>query len=123
MLKRDPRIDAYIRNAPDFARPILTHLRKLVHQACPKVEEALKWNVPFFLYDGKNLLGMTAFKAHCAFGFWKGSYVRIESLKDIPPARVFQSLVKQTIKLNETGAVVKRAAPARKPAIRPPAKI
>ena len=120
MPKRDPRIDAYIRNAPPFARPILTHLRKLVHQACPKVEEALKWNVPFFLFNGKNLLGMSAFQAHCAYGFWKGSYVRIESLKDLPSPRVFQSLVKKAMKLHESGGVVKKAATSRKPAIRSP---
>ena len=35
----DPRIDAYITNAAPFARPILTHLRALVHGTCPEVEE------------------------------------------------------------------------------------
>jgi hypothetical protein len=98
MPKHDPRIDTYIHKAPEFARPILTQLRKRVHQACPQVQEAIKWKVPFFLYNGKNLLGMAAFKAHCAYAFWKGSFVRVESLKDVPPARVFRPLVKKAMK-------------------------
>jgi len=36
---RDPRIDAYIARSADFARPILTHLREVVHSACPDAEE------------------------------------------------------------------------------------
>jgi len=40
--KKDPRIDAYIEKATDFAKPILRHLRKLVHAGCPDVEETVK---------------------------------------------------------------------------------
>ena len=35
MEKKDPRIDAYIAKSADFAKPILNHIRKLVHAACP----------------------------------------------------------------------------------------
>jgi len=37
MPKKDKRIDAYIAKSQDFARPILNHLRGLVHKACPDV--------------------------------------------------------------------------------------
>lgn len=43
---RDPRVDAYIRKSPDFARPILARLRDDVHACCPKVVETVKWNMP-----------------------------------------------------------------------------
>jgi hypothetical protein len=33
----NPAIDAYIDIAQPFAQPILMHLRKLVHKACPNV--------------------------------------------------------------------------------------
>jgi hypothetical protein len=33
----DPGIDAYIAQSPEFARAILTHLREVVHAACPDV--------------------------------------------------------------------------------------
>ena len=71
MGKRDPRVDAYINKAAAFAQPILTDIRETVHEACPDVEEAIKWNFPHFLYKGM-LCSMASFKAHAAFGFWKG---------------------------------------------------
>jgi len=70
--KKDPRIDAYIKKSAPFAQPILKRLRKLIHAACPDVEESLKWSCPHFVYHGM-LCHMAAFKAHCAFGFWKPS--------------------------------------------------
>jgi hypothetical protein len=71
---RDPRIDAYIAKSADFAKPILTHLRNIVHEACPDVEETMKWSAPHFTYKGM-LCGMASFKEHCAFGFRKGSLI------------------------------------------------
>jgi len=70
MPQRDPRVDASIGSAADFARPILTELRAAVHASCPSVEETIKWGHPHFLYHGM-LCGMTAFKQHRAFEFWK----------------------------------------------------
>ena len=49
---KDPRIDAYIARSAQFARPILTKLRKLVHAGCPEVEETIKWGSPAFDYKG-----------------------------------------------------------------------
>jgi hypothetical protein len=37
-------MDAYIAKSADFAKPILRHLRKVVHAGCPGVEETLKWS-------------------------------------------------------------------------------
>lgn len=48
MGQRNPRVDAYIANATDFAQPILTHLRAVVHSACPEIEETIKWRMPSF---------------------------------------------------------------------------
>ena len=74
MGKTDPRVDQYIAKSADFAKPILTHIRKVVHDACPDVEETMKWSLPHFDYKGM-MCGMAAFKGHCAFGFWKSSLV------------------------------------------------
>ena len=68
MGKKHPGVDAYIAKSADFAKPILLRLRKVVHTACPAVEEELKWNFPHFMYHGM-LCSMAAFKAHCSFGF------------------------------------------------------
>jgi hypothetical protein len=58
---KDPRVDAYIDKAGDFAKPILIRLRKLVHDGCPQVEETIKWGVPHFMYKGM-LCSLAAFK-------------------------------------------------------------
>jgi uncharacterized protein YdeI (YjbR/CyaY-like superfamily) len=112
---RDDRVDAYIAKAAEFARPILEHLRELVHVTCPEVEETLKWSRPHFEYKGM-LCGMSAFKEHCAFGFWKGSLIvgdqpkesmgqfgRITSLADLPSKKVLAGHIKEAMKLNESG--------------------
>lgn len=118
---RDPRIDAYIAKCAAFAKPILEHLRTQVHAGCPQVEETIKWGSPHFMHRGM-LCGMAAFKAHCAFGFWKGKLVFddaksrdamgqfgcITSLKDLPADRALRTYVKKAAKLNESGAKVPR---------------
>lgn len=71
----DAKIDAYIAKARPFAQPILETLRARVHAALPEAEEALKWSSPAFLYKGKILCSMAAFKEHATFGFWHGPMV------------------------------------------------
>jgi hypothetical protein len=66
----DPRVDAYIEKSQPFAKPILLHLRQLVHKACPDISETIKWGFPNFEYKGL-VCNMASFKSHCAFGFWK----------------------------------------------------
>jgi hypothetical protein len=114
---RDPRVDAYIETSEDFAKPILRHIRQVVHEACPEVEESMKWRVPHFLYHGM-LCKMASFKSHCAFDFWKGDLVRgpgadrkarrddlhfgrITSLSDLPPEKKLKAYVRRAAELNE----------------------
>lgn len=66
----DARVDDQISQAAAFARPILEHLRQMVHDAVPEAREDVKWGRPFFTLDGHNLCFMAAFTKHCAFGFW-----------------------------------------------------
>ena len=114
---RDPRVDAYIEKSADFARPILTHIREVVHDACPEVEETLKWGFPHFTHQGI-LCSMASFKGHCALMFWKGQDVlgpeaasdegmgqfgRLTSVKDLPSKKVLAGYVKKAKALNEAG--------------------
>jgi uncharacterized protein YdeI (YjbR/CyaY-like superfamily) len=131
---RDPRVDAYIEKAAPFAQPILTHLRDVVHAACPECEEAMKWSMPHFMYKGM-LAGMAAFKEHATFGFWKGALVlgadgkgvddamgqfgRLTSVKDLPSKKVLTGYVRQAMKLNDDGIKAPRLAD-RKPAGKAP---
>jgi len=72
MGKKNKQVDAYIAKSAEFAKPILQHLRELVHKACPEVEEVIKWGFPNFDYKGV-FCSMAAFKQHCSFGFWKAA--------------------------------------------------
>lgn len=117
MGQHDPRIDAYIAKSAEFARPILEKLRAIVHEACPQVEETLKWGMPTFLHAGGILCGMAAFKQHASFGFWKhalvvgegvprdgmGSFGKMTRLADIPPKKQLVPLIRKAMKLNEDG--------------------
>ena len=137
MGKRDPRVDAYIAKSADFARPILKHLRALVHEADPRIEETMKWSMPSFTHDGL-VCNMAAFNRHCAFGFWKGKLIvdkqgkrvdeamgqmgRIASLDDLPSDRQLIGYIKKAVKLNQDEVKLpgkpraKKAVPLRVPA-------
>jgi uncharacterized protein YdeI (YjbR/CyaY-like superfamily) len=122
MGKKDPRVDAYIAKVADFAKPVMTHLRELIHTACPDVEETWKWSFPCFMYKGAMMCNMAAFKAHCAFGFWKAALIedtyqiltvsdrasmgnldKITTLKDLPNDATLKKYIKAAMKLNEAG--------------------
>ena len=122
MAKKDPRVGAYIKKAQLFARPILKHLRELVHRGCPDVEETIKWNMPFFDREGI-VCFMAAFKEHCAFGFWNGELLfgkeaegamghfgRIMSLKDLPSDKEIITYVRKAAELNKLGVQKKRTS-------------
>ncbi len=42
---KDARIDVYIAKSAAFAKPILIHIRKLVHTQCPGGTETIKWSL------------------------------------------------------------------------------
>jgi hypothetical protein len=128
MPDKDPRIDAYIEKSADFAKPIMMHLRKLIHKASPKITENIKWSMPAFEYKGL-VCGFAAFKQHCTFGFWKhslldlderfentamGSFGRLTSKKDLPSDEVLIKLIRQAVELNEKGIKVAKKPPASK---------
>ena len=127
MGKKDARVDAYIAKSPDFAKPLLTYLRDVVHEGCPELVETMKWNTPTFDHHGI-VCSMAAFRRHCVFGFWKaplltldgkplvtkmesgaGQFGKLTSVKDLPARPKLRKLVKDAARLNESGVALKRA--------------
>jgi uncharacterized protein YdeI (YjbR/CyaY-like superfamily) len=118
----DPRVDAFIAKSGDFAKPILIHIREVVHKASPLISETIKWGMPFFDYKGPICM-MASFKQHCAFGFWKasrlndpqgllkgsdeessaGSFGRINKMEDLPSDEAMIGFIHQMIAINESG--------------------
>ena len=122
MGKKEKIVDAYIAKAADFARPILNHIRELVHKTCPEVEEKMKWSFPHFDYKGEMMCSMAAFKQHAVFGFWKASLMkdpvlvetaksevamghlgRLTSIKDLPADKKMTAWIKEAMALNDKG--------------------
>ena len=129
----DPRVDAYIDKAEPFARPVLEHLRSLVHSACPEIKETIKWGFPHFEYKGL-LCSMASFKQHCAFGFWKaalmtdaeqflnkmgntgmGHFDRITGISDLPKDKTMISYIREAMKLNEDGIQLQKKKNSKEP--------
>lgn len=132
MEQYDPRIDAYIEKSAAFAKPVLNHIRKLIHLASPEIRETIKWGFPHFDYKG-TICSMASFKEHCAFGFWKSSLLsdpysilkkeasdsmgqlgRIKSIADLPSDEIFTAYILEAISLNDKGIrVVKKTGSAK----------
>jgi hypothetical protein len=122
----DARVDTYIEKSADFAKPILNHLRELVHRASPEITETIKWSAPFFEYKGV-LCFMMAFKQHAGFGFWKaenlpdphgiiqdegnaGSIGKLSTLADLPDDDILIWYIRQAMALKDSAPTVKIAA-------------
>lgn len=133
----DPRVDAYIERAAPFAQPVLSHLRELMHQACPHIAETIKWSMPFFVQQRIIISSMASFKQHCAFGFWgpemrkvlakdgrkssdaMGTLGRITGLDALPTDRVLLAYMSQAAGLVESGQRTKSLARPKKSAKKP----
>ena len=134
-MARDERVDAYIERQAEFAKPILTKLRAMVHAACPDCDETLKWSMPSFIYKGSILAGMAAFKAHATFGFWQaklvvgqtgrereamGSFGRLTRVEDLPDEATMAALIRKAMTLVDTGEKAPRPVKHPKPALETP---
>jgi uncharacterized protein YdeI (YjbR/CyaY-like superfamily) len=137
----DPRVDAFIERAAPFAQPILEHLRKLMHQACPHATETMKWGMPFFEQQGVILAHLAAFKHHCAFGFWgpqmkkflakdglkagnaMGPFGRITKLQDLPSNKDMLTYMAYAADLVESGQRTKSIERPKKPAKKKPVPV
>ena len=127
---QDPRVDAYIENSAPFAQTLLRYWRELVHAQCPGVEETIKWGFPHFMWGGRILTSMAAFKAHASIGFWQGEAVtgsstpregmgdlgKLGALSDLPPEAELKAMLRTAQALIEQGARPRRrTGPSRKP--------
>ena len=127
MKKTDPRIDTYILKSADFAIPVLTYFRDLVHIYCPDATETMKWSFPNFEYKGSILCNMASFKQHCSLGFWHGSRLadpnnvlalgekasmghlgRIRKIEDLPDESILGDFIIQSMQLIDSGVKVAR---------------
>ncbi|MCV9936788.1 YdeI/OmpD-associated family protein [Boseaceae bacterium BT-24-1] len=120
---RSPKVDAYAAQAEGFARPILSHLRSVVHAACPEVVEDIKYGIPHFSYRGDYLCIFAAYRSHCSFTLYKDALMddarlkanaalpaakrfmgKLTTVADLPSDSDLTSWIKEAMVLNENGA-------------------
>lgn len=71
-MDKKARLEAYFSRGDSFGDGI-RKLRSIALQT--PLEESLKWNAPVYCLDGKNILGILAFKNHFGLWFYDGVFM------------------------------------------------
>ena len=127
----DPKVTSYIENSEDFAKPILNHIRELIHKVCPEVVESIKWGAPHFDYKKDFMCVLESAKDHCSLTFIKSEFMtdprfaggkkvkagkrfmsRITSMSDLPSDEELTAFIKEAMDLNDRGVKLEKTAKA-----------
>jgi uncharacterized protein YdeI (YjbR/CyaY-like superfamily) len=138
MSNYNKKVDEYILKMADFARPILTHLRQIIFETCPDVEEDIKWGIPHYGYKGDHLVMMAGFKQHCSFNLFKAELMKdkiiqesvkagkkfgymdkVKDLSELPNKKVIAAYIKEAMELNANGIAKPKAAKEKVEAVAP----
>lgn len=60
-------IDAYIAGFPELVQERLEQIRGSIHRLVPGVVETIKYDIPTFMLNGRNLVHFAAYKNHIGF--------------------------------------------------------
>jgi hypothetical protein len=77
----DAPVQAYIAAIPGWKREVARRLDALISRAIPSVYKAVKWNSPFYGYEGKGWF----VSYHCFTNYVKVTFFRGRSLRPVPP--------------------------------------
>lgn len=69
----NPKVDLFLRNLTKWQLE-MEHLRRILLDT-PLTEE-LKWNVPIYTFEGKNVVGINAMKDYASLAFFKGALLK-----------------------------------------------
>lgn len=61
--------DAYFAEQPPEKRALLVKLRSIVRKAIPDAEVSIKWGVPFYASNGRQVCSLAAFKDFVGVNF------------------------------------------------------
>lgn len=124
MSKANPKVDGYLRKAKQW-RDELAALRAIILES--ELTEDVKWRVPCYTLDNKNVVLIHGFKEFCALSFVKGSllkdarhillrpgentqggrWIKFTSVKEIAEmAAVLKAYIREAIEVEKSGAKV-----------------
>ena len=66
----EPSVDGYFTQQPTDKRVLLEKLRALVVKGVPDATVSIKWGVPVYQRNGRNMCALAAFKDHVAINFF-----------------------------------------------------
>lgn len=72
-MKKVSSVEEYIEENSNFGEA-LSLLRELINTT--ELEETLKWNAPVYTLNGKNVVGLGAFKNHFGIWFFNGVFLK-----------------------------------------------
>ena len=71
-MKKYPSVDAYILDQEEW-QEALKILRDILNET--GLKEELKWSIPVYTWNKKNIVGIGAFKAYVGLWFYNGSFL------------------------------------------------
>jgi len=125
MNNRNPKVDAFLRRARKW-REELAKLRTVILE-CGLAEE-LKWGVPVYTFQNKNIVGINGLKNFCALAFFEGvllkdskrilvrpgqhtqaaRWVKFTSLQEIAgKTATLKSYIREAIEIEKAGVKIK----------------
>ena len=84
----------YIAAQPPDKRVLLEKLRLLVAKGAPGATPAIKWGVPIYAVDGKNVCALASFKDHVAINFFAPPRVLVDPAHKLEGAGKTSRLLK-----------------------------
>ena len=69
----NPKVDIFLNKLTKW-QPELEQLRRTLLDS-PLTEE-VKWTVPIYTYEGKNIVGINGMKEYCSIAFFKGALLK-----------------------------------------------
>jgi hypothetical protein len=73
----------YISQQPPDKRALLEKLRVLVAKGAPDAVPSIKWGIPIYALNGKNICALAAFKEHVAINFFAPPSVLVDPGKKL----------------------------------------
>jgi len=79
----DASVERYFTEQPPDKRALLIKIRGLVEKGAPTAVPSIKWGVPIYQLNGKNICALASFKDHVAINFFAPPSVLLDPAKQL----------------------------------------
>jgi hypothetical protein len=100
--------EAYFSEQPADRRALLLKLRALVAKGAPDARASIKWGVPIYQQNGRNICALASFKDHVAINFFAPPSVLVDPKKKLEGGGKTSRLLKVRTAADIDGASITR---------------